>query len=131
MKYVATLLAIILVILVLDVIWLKFVMGAVFKRELGDIALPTPRLTPAAIFYVMYSVGILMFVVIPTATAPWHMALAMGALLGLIAYGTYDLTNMATLKPWTWTLAGLDMAWGILVTAVSAAAGRKALLMFA
>ena len=131
MKYVATFFTIIVVLLVLDLLWLKLFMGGVFKSELGDIALQTPRLVPAAIFYVMYAAGILVFVAIPTAASPWHNAFALGALFGLMAYGTYDLTNMATLKPWTWKLAGMDMAWGSLVTAASAVAGRKALTMFA
>ena len=131
MKYVAAFFAIIVVILVLDLLWLKLVMGGAFKTELGDIALEAPRLTPAAMFYVMYAVGVLVFVAIPTASSPWHTALGLGALFGLMAYGTYDLTNMATLKPWTWKLAGMDMAWGTLVTAVSAVAGRRVVLMFA
>jgi len=49
------------------------------------------------------------------------------ALLGLMAYGTYDLTNMATLKPWSWKLVGIDMAWGTIVTTLSALAGRRAM----
>jgi uncharacterized membrane protein len=130
MKYVATFFAIIVVVLVLDLLWLKLVMGSIFKNEIGDVALPTPRLTPAAMFYLMYAVGVLIFVVIPGASMPWYYALAMGALFGLMAYGTYDLTNMATLKPWTWKLAIMDMVWGTFVTAMSAVAGRKALVAF-
>lgn len=130
MKYVAAFFAIIVVMLLLDILWLKFVMGSIFKRELGDMALQTPRLAPAALFYAMYAVGILVFVAIPTASSPWQNAFGLGSLLGLLAYGTYDLTNMATLKPWTWKLASMDMTWGTLVTALSAVAGRKALVMF-
>jgi uncharacterized membrane protein len=130
MKYVSAFFAIIIVTLVLDVLWLKFVMGSIFKSEIGDIALQTPRLAPAAMFYLMYAVGVLILVAIPGASMPWYRALAMGALLGLMAYGTYELTNMATLKPWTWKIASIDMAWGTFITAVSAVAGRKALVMF-
>ena len=130
MKYASAFFAIIIVILVLDVLWLKFVMGSIFKSEIGDIALQTPRLAPAVMFYLMYAVGVLILVAIPGASMPWYRALATGALLGLMAYGTYELTNMATLKPWTWKIASIDMAWGTFITAVSAVAGRKALVMF-
>lgn len=131
MKFVSAFFAVAVVILVLDVLWLKLVMGTIFKSELGEIALQSPRLAPAAMFYIMYALGVVVFVALPTAQAPWYQTLALGALFGLMAYGTYDLTNMATLKSWTWKLAGIDMAWGTLVTAVSAVAGRKALVMFA
>lgn len=130
MKYFFTFLAVIIVILVLDVIWLKFVASGVFKNELGEMVLDTPRLVPAAIFYVGYAIGVMIFVAIPNEASSWQHTLMLGALLGLMAYGTYDLTNMATLKPWTWKLAGMDMTWGTVVTALSAVAGRKVLTLF-
>jgi uncharacterized membrane protein len=131
MKYVSTFFAVIVVILVLDVLWLKYVASGVFKIELGDIVLDTPRMVPATVFYIGYAIGVLVFVAIPTASSSWHHALLLGGLFGLMAYGTYDLTNMATLRPWTWKVAGMDMAWGTLVTALSAVAGRKVLTLFA
>ena len=69
---------------------------------------------------------------LPQAATPgWQRTLLMGALFGFFAYATYDLTNLATLKNWPLGLAVLDVAWGSLVTAVSAAAGKAALDRFA
>jgi uncharacterized membrane protein len=69
-------------------------------------------------------VGILFFVVKPALeTGRWSTALAYGALFGLVAYGTYDLTNYATLRPWSLGLTVSDMVWGAVVTAVASALG--------
>jgi uncharacterized membrane protein len=69
-------------------------------------------------------VGVVALVVIPaTVSGNWVQALLMGALLGLVAYGTYDMTNMATMKGYTLRVALVDMGWGTFVTAISATAG--------
>ena len=100
-------------------------MGDIFKSALGDIALQTPRMLPAALFYIMYAVGIFFLVVEPSIASTWSRTISMAALFGLMAYGTYDLTNMATLKLWTWKLVGIDIAWGTFATTLSAMAGRR------
>jgi uncharacterized membrane protein len=76
------------------------------------------------VFYLLYLLGILFFVVRPALqSGGWTTALTYGALFGFIAYGTYDLTNYATLRQWTLGLTVSDMVWGAVVTAVSSAAG--------
>ena len=108
----------------LDALWLKFVMGAIFKSELGEMALEKPRMAAAAMFYLRYSVGLIVFVIAQSGTIPWPRTLLMGALFGLVAYGTYDLTNMATLRAWSWKLVAIDVAWGSFVTMLSVAPAR-------
>jgi uncharacterized membrane protein len=130
MKYGVAFLATIAVMVLLDITWFKLVMGNIFRSELGDIVLENPRIVAAAAFYVMYSIGIMWFVIFSTESSSWERTLVLGALFGLIAYSTYDLTNMATLKAWTWKVAGIDILWGAFATALSAVAGRMA-IMFA
>ncbi len=77
------------------------------------------------LFYLLYAAGILVFV-LPAAAGEWQMTLLYGALFGLFTYGTYDLTNYATLKPWTLQLASADIAWGMAVTAVTSTLGMLA-----
>lgn len=125
MKIAAVIVAILVVLLVLDLLWLKFVMADIFKSALGDAMLESPRMIAAALFYVMYAVGIFFLIVEPTVSSTWTRTISMAALFGLMAYGTYDLTNMATLKPWTWKLVSIDMAWGTFATTLSAIAGRR------
>ncbi|MGU3575316.1 DUF2177 family protein, partial [Brucellaceae bacterium C25G] len=100
-------------------------MSILFYRErIGSILLTSPHLGVAAGFYLIYVIGIVYFAVLPAFNSNnWQLALFNGALLGLVAYGTYDMTNLATLKNWSWSLSIVDMAWGTFLTAGSAAAG--------
>lgn len=113
-----------LVMLVIDAVWLT-VMGKAFYRPiLGELLLDEFRLAPAAVFYFLYVLAICVFAVAPAATAgKWTTALLYGAFLGFVCYGTYDLTNHATLKAWTTTLTVVDMAWGAALTGFSATMG--------
>ena len=86
-----------------------------------------PDFGAAAVFYVLYVAGIIVFVVAPArdGSTRTHAALR-GALFGFFCYMTYDLTNMATLKGWPLQLAVVDILWGMFITAASALAGHLA-----
>jgi uncharacterized membrane protein len=85
------------------------------------------ELAPAAVFYAIYVVGIVVFAVAPAlSSGRWTTAAGMGALLGLVAYATYDLTNQATLRDWPLSVTIADLCWGTFVTAVAASAGCAA-----
>ena len=116
--YLGTLLA----FLVLDGLWLGVLMGPTYKSLLGPLMLDQPRLLPAVLFYLLYVVGCVVFVVLPSVG--WQRAARLGALLGLVAYGTYDLSNWATLQGWSAGLAVMDMAWGAVLTAACCTFGH-------
>lgn len=117
--------------LVMDGLWLGLVARNFYKAEIGDLLLPRPNFAIAALFYLFYVVGILVFAVWPgLATGSWLRTVALAVLLGLLAYGTYDITNLATLKGYTVKVAVADILWGGLVTAVSATAGLFAARLF-
>ncbi|WP_192564961.1 DUF2177 family protein [Pseudomonas gozinkensis] len=115
--YVATLLA----FLLLDGIWLGVLMAPTYRELLGSLMLEKPLLVPAAVFYCLYVFGCVVFVVLPSLT--WQRAARMGALLGLVAYGTYDLTNWATLRGWSVQVTLMDWAWGTFATALACTVG--------
>lgn len=115
--YVATLLT----FLLLDGIWLGLLMAPTYRELLGPLMLDKPLLVPAAVFYCLYVFGCVVFVVVPALT--WQRAAKMGALLGLVAYGTYDLTNWATLRGWSVQVSLMDWAWGTFATAVACVVG--------
>lgn len=114
--------AVLLPLLALDGIWLGLVSSAFYRKYLGHILAERFTLWPAAIFYPLYAFGILVFAVTPALSAGsvWS-AFFRGALLGLVAYGAYDLTNQATLARWPITVTLVDLAWGTLVTATVSA----------
>ena len=92
---------------------------------------PNPRLVPAVIFYMLYTAGLLIFVVAPGLDrGDWRRTLGMAALFGLIAYSVYDLTNLSVAKGFTTKIALADMAWGMILTALVASLGRLAALRF-
>lgn len=115
--YLGTLLA----FLVLDGLWLGVLMGPTYKNLLGPLMLDQPRLLPATLFYLLYALGCVVLVVLPSVS--WRRAARLGALLGLVAYGTYDLSNWATLHGWSAGLALMDMAWGTCLTAACCTVG--------
>ncbi len=109
-----------LVMLPLDVAWLSTAGSTLYKKEIGSLLLEKPALGPAAVFYLLYAVGVVVFAVAPAyRDGSWTSALLHGALFGLIAYATYDLSNLATLRGYTTTIALIDIAWGTFLTAVS------------
>lgn len=110
--------------LVLDLAWLTATVSRFYKPRLGDLMAPQPRLGAAALFYLLYVAGVLALAVFPglrdgSATA----AIWRGALFGLVAYATYDLTNLSTLRGWPLDLTLVDMLWGAVLTGAVSAAG--------
>lgn len=115
--YIATL----VVFLALDYVWLGHVARDFYAREMGDLMRDRPNFAIAALFYAIYAAGIVLFAVNPAlAQDNWQTAALLGAALGFLAYGTYDVTNLATIKGWPWRMAMVDMAWGSALTALSA-----------
>jgi uncharacterized membrane protein len=124
MNYVVAYIATVVVFLGLDAIWLSQIALGMYRREIGGLLLDKPNLAIAAAFYLLYVAGIVILVVVPALNGgSWVNALLMGAVLGLVAYGTYDITNLSTLKGWSTQLALIDIAWGTALTAVSATIG--------
>ncbi len=106
----------------LDAIWLTFAGSRLYRPQLGDLLLENYKVAPAAVFYLLYVVGILIFATQPAVVSGrWQTALIYGALFGFFAYGTYDFTNLATLKGWSPLITFVDLAWGTFVTGLSAA----------
>lgn len=114
------------VFLALDAVWLGTMADRLYRPAMGSIMLERFALAPAAAFYLIYIAGVVVFAVAPALqSCRWTAALGYGAMLGLLAYATYDLTNQATLKDWSWTVTIADLCWGTFVTAVSAAAAAR------
>jgi uncharacterized membrane protein len=128
MNYLAAYAASLVALLALDAVWLKLVAIDWYKRDLSHLMAPQMNLVAGAVFYLLFPAAIVFFAVVSTASSGWPRTAVVGALLGLTAYATYDLTNLATLKDWPVSMALADMAWGSVVTAAAALAGRAAWL---
>ena len=110
--------------LALDAVWLTTMVPRLYKPALGDMLADPPNFIIAGVFYLLYVIGIVVLAVLPALNQQnWLMALGAGALLGLVAYGTYDFTNLSTLKNWPLTLSLIDVCWGVVLTGVAATGG--------
>ena len=120
-RYIILYLATLLVLVPVDFLFLGIVANPIFKAQVGDM-LGDIRPLPAVVFYLLYVLGVLVFVNGVTA-ATWQSTLIYGALFGLFCYATFELTSMSLLKHWTWPVVFLDVSWGTVMTALSATAG--------
>jgi uncharacterized membrane protein len=123
-KWLAVHLLTLVTFLAIDAVWLGLIAKDMYRRELGHLLAPNVRWGAALAFYIIYIAGLLVLVVLPHRGAPLLTVAGLGALFGLVAYATYDLTNLATLTRWPLSVTLADLAWGAFVTGITAAAGR-------
>lgn len=108
----------------LDFIWLRFIAKDFYFSQLGSLLKESPQLGYAGAFYIFYVAGIVYLAIMPQLSGgTWKTAALAGLVLGLTAYGTYDMTNMSTLKNWPLKMSLVDLAWGGFVTSVAATVG--------
>lgn len=105
----------------IDAVWLTQASGF-YRSQIGHLMAETPNLVAAGVFYLLYIAALVYFVVEPAAQAgSLKNAFLRGALFGLVTYATYDLTNLATLRDWPVLITIVDLAWGTILTATTAA----------
>ncbi len=120
-RYAVLYLATLFVLIPLDFLFLGVVARDFFTSQVGNM-LGELKLVPAALFYLIYVVGVLVFVS-GSPSSTWQSTLLFGALFGFFCYATFDLTSLALLRNWSWSVAVVDVSWGAAVTAVSSTAG--------
>lgn len=131
-KYLILIALTFVVFLVFDLVWLIKISPRFYKKNLGHLMAEKINYAPAIIFYLIFIVGITLFVIGPAYVGGrgWSYALIYGAVFGLVTYSTYDLTNFATLKKWPLNVTLADIAWGsFLSTATSISVYYLAVLM--
>lgn len=110
------------IFLILDAIMLTLVMKPLFSRHIGPLMLENIRLVPAAAFYLAYVAGLLYLVSLP-ALRTGAPVLIPAAIIGAMAYGTYEFTSYAIMKDWHWSMVVTDTTWGAVLTALAAWGG--------
>ena len=120
-RYVVLYLTTLIVLIPIDFLFLGLVAKGFFTSQVGDM-LGEIRLATAILFYLLYVIGILVFVS-GQAGATWQSTLLYGGLFGFFCYATFELTSLSLLKHWTWPVVMVDVSWGTFVTAVSSTTG--------
>ncbi len=110
------------VFLILDAIMLTLVMKPLFTRHIGALMIEPIRYIPAGLFYAAYVAGLIYLVSYP-ALKTGAPILIPAAIIGAMAYGTYEFTSYAILRDWHWQMVATDFVWGTVLTAFSAWAG--------
>ncbi len=122
MSNVALYLVTLVVFVAIDLLWLGVVAKSFYRAEIGPLLAPQTNLGAALAFYVIYAFGLMFFVIQPaTLAGGWTKALLAGAVFGFVAYATYDLSNLATLRGWSIKLSAVDMLWGAALTGATCA----------
>ncbi len=109
------------VFFIVDIIWLGLIARGFYRKALEPLLTPNINWTAAIIFYFLFLVGVLVFALLPgMEKRSLIYTVGMAALFGFIAYATYDLTNLATLRDWPLMLSIVDMMWGSFLSASTA-----------
>ena len=109
-----------LIFLIIDVIWLSFSVKSFYRPNIGHLLLETPVMWAAILFYLIYVIGLAVVIIEPSLDYQNTQKFLIKAFMfGLVAYGTYNLTNMATIKGWSPNVVFVDMIWGGSLTTFS------------
>lgn len=116
--YLIAYLAAVLAFLVIDGIWLGLLARNLYASQMGELLRKDIMVAPAAAFYLAYTAGLVFLAVRPMQPDLSLLNIAIyGAIVGFLAYGTYDMTNLSTLKGWPMLISFVDLAWGTLLSA--------------
>lgn len=108
----------------IDLIWIGAIARTFYRTQMGVLLSDQPKIAVGVAFYVLYTIGLVTFAVGPAlAQGSWRIAAIWGAAFGFFAYMTYDLTNLATLTGFGWTVALVDLAWGVVVSTIGSTGG--------
>ncbi|QWE20237.1 DUF2177 family protein [Polynucleobacter sp. AP-Kolm-20A-A1] len=121
LKYLAVYLSFLIALLAIDLVWLLGLAKNLYRDQMGDLMASEPKLLAGLAFYLIYALGVCIFVIVPALSKQSLLyALQYGALFGFFCYMTYDLTNLAVIRNFPTQLAFVDIAWGSFVTALCA-----------
>ncbi|QWD73830.1 DUF2177 family protein [Polynucleobacter sp. TSB-Sco08W16] len=121
LKYFGIYFSFLITLIAVDLVWLLGIAKSLYRDEMGDLMASEPKLIAGLAFYLLYALGVCIFVIAPALSKQSiTYALQYGALFGLFCYMTYDLTNLAVIRDFPTRLALIDIAWGSLVTTLAA-----------
>jgi uncharacterized membrane protein len=128
MRYLTGYAATFIVLLALDLMWLRYASDTVFRPNVGEMLTNKPNLAAAGLSYVFFTAGLVFLAVSPAMkNTGMSTALRDGAVLGFMAHTSFDLTNLAILRVWSVKVSLIDISWGTFVSGMSAMAGCTAM----
>jgi len=102
---------------IIDLTWLGIIAKDIYQKYMGHLMRTTPNWSVAILFYLLFIVGLIIFVINPAIQKDsWVYALVYGVMFGFFTYMTFDLTSWAVLKDWPWKIVIIDIIWGIVLS---------------
>ena len=130
-QYIIHYIVVFAIFLAIDFAWLSTAGRTIYISEIGSLLRDKPNFLVAFLFYALFALGLLVFIIEPsTSSGLTKQAVFLGGFFGLVAYATYDLTNLATLKGFTTKIAIIDMLWGAVLSSVVTALSLTAFRLF-
>jgi uncharacterized membrane protein len=119
LKYLGIYFSFLISLIAVDMIWLLVIAKTMYRDSMGDLMADEPKIAAGIAFYVLYAIGVCIFVIMPAINKQsWFDAVMYGALFGFFCYMTYDLTNLSVIRNFPTQLAFIDIAWGSFATAL-------------
>ena len=113
-----------IIFFIIDIIWLTYSVKFFYKPQIGSLLNEEPVIWAAILFYIIYVIGLSVIIIHPNIIDTHILEIFIkGTIFGIVAYGTYNLTNMATIKNWSSTVVFVDMIWGGLLSGFSVSLG--------
>lgn len=104
----------------IDFVWLGVIAKNMIQKEMGHLLREKFMLAPALLFYVLYSFGLLYLAIYPAIKqGDLKKAVISSAVLGLVSYATYELTNLAVLSNWSLKMTVVDIIWGTVLSGIT------------
>ena len=122
MKCMPQLLLTLFVVLILDIIWLMFIADNFFHEYLGFMMRDQVVYSAAILFYVLFSISLVVFVLMPNQSQKLLTVTLLGGFFGLTCYGSFDLTCYAVFRGYPLIVVFVDILWGMFLGAFSSGA---------
>jgi len=103
-----------------DLLWVGAISRRLYRRNLEGLLRAKFNVVPAVVFYLLYVVGLMIFVIVPAFNnISLGQAMGMGVLFGGFTFGTYALANLALIRDWSLLIVLVDLIEGMFVTGVA------------
>lgn len=111
--------------LILDGLWLGVIANRFYFESLRSLVRAKGdtfdvNYLAAGAVYVLMVLGFMLFIAPSLQKWTYLETVVQSALLGLVVYGVYDFTNLATLRDWSILVTFVDMIWGSFLFATTA-----------
>ena len=103
-----------------DLLWVWAISKRLYRTYAEGLLKAKFNAIPAVVFYLLYTVGLMVFVIVPAFhNTSLGQAMGLGVLFGLFTFGTYALVNFSVIRDWSLLVVLVDLIEGMLITGIA------------